>query len=241
MPAIGVGAGVAVGLGVLPGLPDFGVLCGFVDAGAWLAAADGDAAMLGTAALSLGAELAPAMPPGGHVGAGVAVGSAAMLAAGEPAASDDAADGASDGTTDGATEGASVGAADGAADSAGAASGISASRSSPSLVTVTPASAPPPGWAMTEPTTVATFDVTPQARITSQLSVTDGFFSRMVIWYGTSATLNSSRFVPAGTVGGSPKTLPSDGSIVNETPGMSALGSGPDPPGATLAAGEPAA
>jgi hypothetical protein len=235
MPAIGVGAGVAVGLGDLPG---FGVLCGFVDGAAWLAAADGDSAMLGAGALTLAAGLAPAMPPGGHVGAGVAVGSGAMLGAGDPPATSDA---AAEGASDGAIEGASVGAADGAADSAGAASGISASRSSPWLTTVTAVVEPPAGSATTDPTTVATSDVMPQARITSQLSVTDGFFSRTVIWYGTSATLKSSRFVPEGTVGGSPKTLPSDGSIVNEMPGINALGSGVAAPGAPLAAGEPAA
>src|SRR5262249_37064088 len=138
--------------------------------------------------------------------------------------------------TVGAAVGASVGAALGASEGAGgAASGTRTSRSSPWFVTVMLVDEPAPGSAMTELTTVATLESTPQARITSQLSVTDGFFSSTVIWYGTSAALKSSRFVPDGTVGGSPKTEPSDGSTVNETPGISALGMGPpDAGGAAL-------
>jgi hypothetical protein len=169
------------------------------------------------------------MPPGGHVGAGVAVGAGARVGAGDPAASDAAADGASDG----ATVGAAVAASDGAADAAGAASGTMTSRWSPWFTTVIALLDPAPGSATTDPTTVATSDVTPQARITSQLSVTDGFFSSTVIWYATSAALKSSRLVPDGIADGKPKTDPSEGSTVRVTPGTSALGCG--------AAGDPAA
>src|SRR3954454_18247265 len=93
IPAMGVGAGVAVGLGDLPG---FGVLCGLPDgAAAWLGAAEAVpvsralGAAVSTATLAAG--LAPAMPPGGHVGAGVAVGSGATDAAGDSLGTSDAA------------------------------------------------------------------------------------------------------------------------------------------------------